>query len=636
MKMKNMEKAIILSLILSGVGSGSAMALEWGLNNSGTTLDISEASKSYSVHSTTDKPIGIINTNNGSLTANDIVLEVRSDSNEAAGFFNDGGSVYTGKNMEITVVGGSGNFMVNGIVNQSTGANNASKFTAGNIKMDLTGYGSELYGIINGSHGINGNNAVDFKAGNIIIEANNDGNLIGITNKNGTIAGSTFTADDINITGSGKGYMVGIENQTSNQMGMKNVAIKLTKKENGGGHASGGMLGISNTSADFKSDNTTIMLDNVNGNDKTTGINAGQNKVDINGDLNMAIAGNLNSYVIGIIASKETHITGDANLELNGGKNVTGISSDLNVDGSVYAKLSGVEKVTGIQGGADIGGSVNMNINSGGDAYGINSGNGQVAVDGAVNMDIVGNNGLIVTGIASIDDIIVNGNLNIDIHDTNATSRMAAVIGNASGATWIAIGGLQNNISVEGSSDFAEGLFSGVKLADNSVTNISLKNTKDSYWQTHGIYDRDSGGFDLGANAVLNVVVEANGVQSGSSGGSEGVFGLLLNNVDESITQNKSQLNVTVHGTAITDTGLLGTVGISGSIRAAGDVMVDVKSENGIGLRVISVGDKSEYTGDVIVKTNNGVAVGAVGYNKKYDASIKIDPDGRKKGTAFR
>ena len=97
MKMKNLEKAIILSLMLSGVGSSSAMALEWGLNNSGTTFDISEASKSYSVHSTTDKPMGIINTNNGILTANDIVLEVRSDSNEAAGFFNDGGSVYTGK-----------------------------------------------------------------------------------------------------------------------------------------------------------------------------------------------------------------------------------------------------------------------------------------------------------------------------------------------------------------------------------------------------------------------------------------------------------------------------------------------------------------------------------------------------------
>ena len=604
MKMKNMEKAIILSLILSGVGSGSAMAWEWGLNNSGTTLDIPEASKSYSVHSTTDKPMGIINTNNGILTANDIVLEVRSDSNEAAGFFNDGGSVYTGKNMEITVVGGSGNFMVNGIVNQSTGANNASKFTAGNIKMDLTGYGSELYGIINGSHGINGNNAVDFKAGNITIEANNDGNLIGITNKNGTIAGSTFTADDINITGSGKWYMVGIENQTSNQMGMKNVAIKLTKKENGGGHASAGMLGISNTGADFKSGNTTIMLDNVNGNDNTTGINAGQNKVAINGDLNMAIAGNLNSYVIGIIASKETHVTGDANLELNGGK-----------------------KVTGIQGGADIGGNVNMDINSGGDAYGINADSKNVTVGGNVNMDLTGKNG-IVAGIASTASVKVDGNFNVDIHDTDAPLRMAAVIGSQSDATHITIDGLQNNISVQGKSEYAEGLYSGVKLADNSVTNILVRNTNDSFLQTHGVYDREDKGFDLGINAVLNVAVEANGLQSGRTGGSEGVFGLLLTNVEgtESIAKAGSQINVEVQGTAVTDAGLLGTVGISGSIRAAGDVSVDVQSENGIGLRAISAGDHSEYTGEVMVKTNNGTAVGAVGFNGSNNASIKIDP----------
>ena len=57
---------------------------------------------------------------------------------------------------------------------------------------------------------------------------------------------------------------------------------------------------------------------------------------------------------------------------------------------------------------------------------------------------------------------------------------MAAVIGTASTGTMINIGGLQNNINVEGSSDFAEGFFSGVKLADDSVTNITLKNTKDS------------------------------------------------------------------------------------------------------------------------------------------------------------
>lgn len=83
----------------------------------------------------------------------------------------------------MTVVGGTGDYMVQGIANQSTGADGTSKFAAGDIRMDLTGYGSEIYGIINGSHGTNGNNAVDFKAGDIIIEANNDGNVIGITNK---------------------------------------------------------------------------------------------------------------------------------------------------------------------------------------------------------------------------------------------------------------------------------------------------------------------------------------------------------------------------------------------------------------------------------------------------------------------
>ena len=181
----------------------------------------------------TDKAIGIFNAQSGTLTANHILLEVRSANKEATGFFNDGGSTYTGKDIYMTVVGGTGDYMVQGIANQSTGADGTSKFAAGDIRMDLTGYGSEIYGIINGSHGTNGNNAVDFKAGDIIIEANNDGNVIGITNKNGTNGGSTFSADNVSIDASGKWFMAGIENQTSNQMDLKNVYINLIKKENG-------------------------------------------------------------------------------------------------------------------------------------------------------------------------------------------------------------------------------------------------------------------------------------------------------------------------------------------------------------------------------------------------------------------
>ena len=599
MNRKNLEKVIMLSLVLSSIGSGSAMAWEWGLNNSGGTVDIPESSKSFIVNSMTDKAIGIFNAQSGTLTTNHILLEVRSANKEATGFFNDGGSTYTGKDIYMTVVGGTGDYMVQGIANQSTGADGTSKFAAGDIRMDLTGYGSEIYGIINGSHGTNGNNAVDFKAGDIIIEANNDGNVIGITNENGTNGGSTFSADNVSIDASGKWFMAGIENQTSNQMDLKNVYINLIKKENGV------MYGVLNTGVDFKSERLSILLDNDKGTDKTIGIDVGGYKTIINDDLNLRIIGNANS-------------------------NVIGVKGEAQVAGNVYADLSGGKNVTGIHGTANIDGSVDMKINSLGSTYGINA--GQVTVGHNMNMDITGKDG-VVAGISSSDAVTVAGNFNVNIHDTNAPDRMAAVIGTASTGTMINIGGLQNNINVEGSSDFAEGFFSGVKLADDSVTNITLKNTKDSYWQTHGIYDRDDKGFDLGANAVLNVSVEANGVQLGNTGGSEGVFGLLLTNAEstESITQAGSQLNVVVEGAGVSDAGLLGTVGISGSIKAAGDVMVDIKSENGIGLRALSAGDHSKYTGDVIVKTNKGTAVGVVGYNGSNEASIVIDPAAGKK-----
>lgn len=99
-----------------------------------------------------------------------------------------------------------------------------------------------------------------------------------------------------------------------------------------------------------------------------------------------------------------------------------------------------------------------MKINSLGSAYGINA--GQVTVGHNMNMDITGKDG-VVAGISSSDAVTVAGNFNVNIHDTNAPDRMAAVIGTASTGTMINIGGLQNNINVEGSSDFAEG-FSAV------------------------------------------------------------------------------------------------------------------------------------------------------------------------------
>ena len=541
---------------------------------------------------------GVQNRGDGAVVMQDVKIAASSSgSSEAFGIYNYAGGSYNLKNLDITASSTGG--QVVGIANISSVSGKVSSFEAADITMELQGNGSEVYGIQNG---LDSTNASDFKAGSINIKTDNNGNIIGITNK----VGSTFSAGDIVIDGTGKSFMFGIENQTANQMGLENVTVKLTKKDGGGG-ATAGMHGIWNPAVDFAAKNTTVILDNTKGTDKTTGINVGSYKADIDGDLGLDIKGNTGD-VVGVNGTAE--VTGDVNAILSGGGNVTGINGAAAVDGNVNMKLDGKNNT-----------------------YGILAGSGAVTIGGDVNMDITTANGS-VGGISTTGAIKVDGNLNVNIHDTYAPIRMAAVLGNVTVATHIDIGGLNNNINVDGRSQFMEGLYSGVKLADNSVTNISLKNSETAFYQTQGIYDRDDKGFNLGANAVLNVAVETSGQQSLGAGNSDGTFGLLLTNVraTESIAQAGSQINVNVKGSAVNASGIAGTVGISGSIKAAGDVNVVVQSEDGIGLRARAVDEIAEYTGDVIVTTNKGTAVGTVGNgNANWNASITIDPATGKK-----
>ncbi|WP_301961883.1 autotransporter outer membrane beta-barrel domain-containing protein [uncultured Phascolarctobacterium sp.] len=567
-----------------------------------------EQSGSYTANDTVDITVsnsanggrvaGVQNRGDGAVVMQDVKIAASSSgSSEAFGIYNYAGGSYNLKNLDITASSTGG--QVVGIANISSVSGKVSSFEAADITMELQGNGSEVYGIQNG---LDSTNASDFKAGSINIKADNNGNIIGITNK----VGSTFSAGDIVIDGTGKSFMFGIENQTANQMGLENVTVKLTKKDSGGG-STAGMHGISNPYIDFAAKNTTVILDNTKGTDKTTGINVGSYKADIDGDLGLDIKGNTGD-VVGVNGTAE--VTGDVNAILSGGGNVTGINGAAAVDGNVNMKLDGKNNT-----------------------YGILAGSGAVTIGGDVNMDITTANGS-VGGISTTGAIKVDGNLNVNIHDTYAPIRMAAVLGNVTVATHIDIGGLNNNINVDGRSQFMEGLYSGVKLADNSVTNISLKNSETAFYQTQGIYDRDDKGFNLGANAVLNVAVETSGQQSLGAGNSDGTFGLLLTNVraTESVSQAGSQINVNVKGSAVNASGIAGTVGISGSIKAAGDVNVVVQSEDGIGLRARAVDEIAEYTGDVIVTTNKGTAVGTVGNgNANWNASITIDPATGKK-----
>lgn len=464
--------------------------------------------------------------------------------------------------------------------------------------MTLTNKNAELYGIIN----VQGSN---FKAGNITIKGDSDTSIIGITHKWNA---PSFEAGNINIDGTGRGYMVGIENQMNNTMGMKDVTIKLTKKENGGGHTTNGMVVVSNPGANFKANNTTIILDNTNGTDKTTGINVGTNTANIQGDLKLDIKGNANGDVVGVIG--KTEVTGKVDAYLSGGKNVTGISGAANIGNNAY-----------------------MKIDSLGAAYGINAGANDVAVGGSFGLEMTGKN-FVAVGIASTKNITINGDTAITIRDTSADVRMAGIMGNTNTGGKVTLGGQRNHIYVQGSSNFAEGIFGGVTFADNSYNNIIVQNTKDSFVQTHGIYDQSDKGFNLGKNAVLQVSASATGTNSGKTGSSEGVFGVLLTNEPtktESVTQEGSKLQVWVDGPATNEAGLCGTVGIGGSLQAKGDVSVQVTSEGGIGIGARAVDDISTYNGEVIVKTNKGNSLATIGYNGNSEASIVIDPATGKK-----
>ena len=238
---------------------------------------------------------GVQNRGDGAVVMQDVKIAASSSgSSEAFGIYNYAGGSYNLKNLDITASSTGG--QVVGIANISSVSGKVSSFEAADITMELQGNGSEVYGIQNG---LDSTNASDFKAGSINIKADNNGNIIGITNK----VGSTFSAGDIVIDGTGKSFMFGIENQTANQMGLENVTVKLTKKDGGGG-ATAGMHGIWNPAVDFAAKNTTVILDNTKGTDKTTGINVGSYKADIDGDLGLDIKGNTGD-VVGVNGTAE-------------------------------------------------------------------------------------------------------------------------------------------------------------------------------------------------------------------------------------------------------------------------------------------------------------------------------------------
>ncbi|EFS26530.2 outer membrane autotransporter barrel domain-containing protein [Fusobacterium ulcerans ATCC 49185] len=491
---------------------------------------------------------GIRNLGVGNVEVKNIKIDVNSGNNtidtEVKGIWNGNlvAGNFTAHDINLTLKNTT-NFSTWGI-EQRMGT-----FKVNNIIMNLTDTGTgELYGILNA----NGSN---FGAKNIKIIGNIDGNFIGITNKWGN---SKLSANDIFIDGTGKYYMVGIENLTANEIkNLNNVTINLNKKQNGGST----MTGLENSNSNFNADNINIILNNSNGTSKTTGINlGGQHTVSTIGNLNLDIKGSgVGDYAVGV--NGHTSVNGNLNLII---KNENNTQSD---------------KVTGITGKTVVNGDVFLKLVSGGQhGYGFMQ-----------RAELKGRNNLIEVS-SHKDERVING--------------------------WLHL-----------STFYDDSLF-----ADDSVTNIVMDaKTVGNNKLVYAI--SNYGKVELGKNAVLNINIDGQNSSIANTGTTKyqgGIFAILSNSGVSDLKEG-SQTNIIVKGAEVNNNGYLGTVGIGGSINAVGDINVNILSKNGIGLRVAARNEKQIYTGNTIVNSNNGYALGLVDLFEGKSAEIRINPaDGKK------
>ena len=369
-----------------------------------------------------------------------------------------------------------------------------------------------------------------------------------------------------------------------------------------------------------------MILDNTKGTDKTTGINVGSYKADIDGDLGLDIKGNTGD-VVGVNGTAE--VTGDVNAILSGEKNVTGINGNTTVAGDLNMSVNSHGATYGIKGNATVDGNVNMVVvsDSSSGVFGI-SGFTSV-IKGDLNMSVTGGPGNIYGVDGSLD---VDGNTNVVLYGANNGNNYALY------GSHINLNGAVNNIHVYDQNGnglrWAGAIRGKTTIADNSVTNVSVVSTgSNSIEMMDGLRE----GLDLGKNAVLNVSVIAPdatvGVGNEQQKGMVGIFG--WSNSTPIVLQEGSQTNVTINGCAVNSAGYNGAIGISGAAQASGDVNVNIINEGGIGLVVVSYDtNDAVYNGDVIVNTNKGTAVATVDSSNAArvgTSSITIDPDAGKK-----
>lgn len=423
-------------------------------------------------------------------------------------------------------------------------------------------------------------------------------NATGIYNAGIENYGGDFLAKNLKITGMMQGNFIGINN--SGKFAADNIDIQAVSE-------SGSMYGIKNTGTgglDFKDVNIELELKSGYA---LTGIKSKSNLTADNINIKLQ-NGNTGLYVTDTASAPDLLVKGALNIDI-----VTNSESAV----GAYAK----GKLTvGKELNVFIDGSKSFNVN------GIVSDidDGMTDAKDNVKMVLIGPRVFYTTYVVGFTgNTLLEGRKN-DLLITLDQKKGAAAQGRA------AIMG-----------DRITGSMGSLETGNGSETNIMI-NAKPAGGVNRskliqGIWNYSTARESKhAAGSVVNIAIDATGMQTGTANkdAEYGVLGVL--STAKTVFESGSQTNVSLLGNAVDAAGQNGTVGLSGKITAAGDVSVVIASEGGIGIRTVATvaGEAAEYSGDVIVQTNKGLAVGVtdcyrdapVPVTGGTTASVTIDP----------
>lgn len=249
-------------------------------------------------------------------------------------------------------------------------------------------------------------------------------------------------------------------------------------------------------------------------------------------------------------------------------------------------------------------GATNGNYNYG--VYGAGSSNSKITC-GDVDITVNGNHTAIGIGSAKVQ---ASGNVNMKISSKGSEWTGGAFYSDLSI-------GKNSDINIDTVSGFVVGYRKGsITTQENTTHNINLKSDSTYLFQLHGI---EYSAYNLAKNATLNINVTALNsanvnlyeIQTGISGITSGDFN----------TEAGSTTNITVNSNPVDRaSGWGGSTGFAayGNSVIDGDMNINILSENGVGIKGVSVfgdGENVSFNGNLKVLTNKGFSILALDDN---------------------